>query len=87
MTVENTNGWPDNGAAMVGTEVFEFESKGDGTLVVRKNSYSEDVVGRGTRGTLPQQHTEGTPVALLGWSNAPLTPLIRALSASAGLGR
>ncbi|MAG57293.1 MAG: hypothetical protein CMJ83_13450 [Planctomycetes bacterium] len=66
--VEEGEGWPQQGVALVGTEVIAFERSGTSFDVIQFDSLPW---GRGRRGTKVRPHAEGTVVTLFGYSTAP----------------
>ena len=69
-TVENADGWPTRGVAMVGSEVIAFERNGEDFIVVQ---LAGQVWGRGQRGSKALGHGAGEPVTLFGYSAMPMT--------------
>ncbi|MAB90777.1 MAG: hypothetical protein CMJ90_15160 [Planctomycetes bacterium] len=66
--VEDAEGWPLRGVALVGSEVIAFERSGESFEVVQHQGLPW---GRGRRGTKALGHESGTTVTLFGYSTAP----------------
>jgi len=71
VSVEDSSGFPPVGAVIIGTEVIEYEENSNGALKVRTDA-DGNVVGRGARRTIRQDHPQGAPAALFGYSR-PIT--------------
>lgn len=69
-SIEDAEGWPDFGVAMVGSEVVAFERNGNSFDVLQ---FQGQTWGRGQRGTRRLSHTAGEPVTLFGYSGLPRT--------------
>ncbi|MSR74903.1 MAG: hypothetical protein EXS14_05480 [Planctomycetes bacterium] len=69
-SVDDAEGWPNRGVAMVGSEVIDFDRNGESFNVT---TLAGNVWGRGQRGTKPMDHAAGEPVTLFGYSTLPLT--------------
>ncbi|GIW71026.1 MAG: hypothetical protein KatS3mg102_0568 [Planctomycetota bacterium] len=78
--VDGTDGFPEQGALLVGTEVVEYDARtADAFRVVDRRSPQQmqpdpqgrvpPPTGRGARGTQPRPHAAGTPVRLWGYTN------------------
>ena len=74
VSVEDSSGFPPVGAVLIGTEVIEYEENSGGALKVRTDAEG-NVVGRGARATIRQDHPEGAPVTLFGYSRPITTEL------------
>ena len=66
--VEDAEGWPQRGVALVGSEVVAFDRNGDSFDVVQLQG---EPWGRGRRGTKILSHGTGSVVTLFGYSTAP----------------
>jgi len=75
ITVEDSTGFPPVGAVIIGTEVIEYEENSGGALTVRTDA-NGNVRGRGARRTIRQDHPEGAPVTLFGYTR-PITEEVR----------
>jgi len=72
--VEDASGFPETGAVLVGNEVVEYSQASGNELIVRTDP-DGNVIGRGTRGTLAEDHPQDTTVVLFGYSR----PIVKGL--------
>ena len=69
-SVDDAEGWPNRGVAMVGSEVVDFDRSGENFTIT---TLAGQTWGRGQRGTKALDHAAGEPVTLFGYSTLPVT--------------
>ncbi len=89
--LENTNGFPSEGAILIGEEIIEYERKLGNRLAVRKSYSGFEMItqlGRGVRSSVATNHPSGAVVVPFGYSEElsqdvfPATKLKQDLAAS-----